>query len=775
MINTSKIIKDAQTASLAEFGRPLASSGVHEKHYCLSKAIMAAAAPVWTKSMNRHRSVKRAYYFSAEFLMGRAIFNNLLNLNLTDKLSKELSELGINLSEFEEIEDAALGNGGLGRLAACFLESAATHNYPVDGYGIRYKYGLFKQKIENGFQKETADDWAKYGDGWSVKRPERTVKVKMGKMTVSALPYDMPVIGYAGKHISTLRLWEAHPTEDFDFDLFNRQEYDKSVENKNRCEDISRVLYPNDSTKKGRQLRLRQQYFFCSASLQDIISDYGDIKSLAEKCVIQLNDTHPAISIPEFIRLALKEGMEFEQAAKLAQKTFNYTNHTVMQEAMEKWELELINELSPEISGIIKKLDAMLRKQDGVKPDMHIISNGMVNMANMSAYMSRYINGVAKLHTEILKKRVLKSFYDFDPKKFQNKTNGITQRRWLLLCNRQLSGLISKLLGSDSFATDLSRLSELTKYASDPDVIKKFIEIKQEKKNELAEYIKQKENIEIDPSWVFDVQIKRLHEYKRQLLNILSVLELYYEIKEGSLNDFNPTVFIFGAKAAPGYRRAKAVIKLINETAKLIEQDETVSKYLKVVFVSNYNVSYAEKIVAAADISEQISAAGTEASGTGNMKLMLNGAVTFGTYDGANIEIVNEAGEENNYIFGAKAEELSEIYDEYDPAEFYERDRRIKRIIDSLDNGTLDDCQTGMFKELKDSLLLSTPYEKADRYFLFYDFDSYHKTRLKLNRDTTDKETFAKKCWLNIASAGKFSSDRTIAEYAKEIWKIKKI
>ena len=749
-----------------------------ELHDCVSKAVMAHIGDNIKKSQLAHNEKRRAYYFSAEFLVGRAIYNNLLCTGLLSDTEKLLENEQKNITDFEEIEDAALGNGGLGRLAACFLDSGATLGLPLDGYGIRYRFGLFKQYFLDGFQKETLDDWSKYGDPWSQRKESDTVLVEFSDYKVKAVPYDMPIIGYGGKHISNLRLWQAEPIEQFDFNLFDSGKYEKCVTDKNRAEDISRVLYPNDNTLYGKLLRLRQQYFFCSASLQDIIKKFKlkhtDFAEFPEFITIQLNDTHPVISIPELIRLLSLEGVGFDSALEIAKGVFNYTNHTVLPEALEKWDMKFIKKISPEIAAIITKINAKFKKElKGENAELLILQNGQVNMAYLACYCSKFINGVAEIHTEILKRDVLNGFYKLYPKKFQNKTNGITQRRWLALCNTELSKLITELLGSKRWITNLNELKKLEKYADDTEILQKFIAIKQNNKQRLADFISKKEGITLNTDTIFDSQIKRLHEYKRQFLNILCILELYFEIKEGTLKDFTPTTFIFGAKSAPGYARAKGIIKLCNEVAKLIESDEKVSKYIKVIFVSDYNVSYAEKIIAATDVSEQISTAGTEASGTGNMKLMLNGAVTLGTYDGANIEIVKEAGEENNYIFGARVEDIEKIKETYNPKEYYQKDKRIKRCLDALIDGTLSDGDTGIFKELYDAILEGASWHKPDHYYLLLDFADFLETKIKLNRDYTDRFTFAKKQWLNMCNAGKFSSDRTIKEYAKEIWKIK--
>ena len=757
-----------------------------ELHTALGNAVMEYAAENWEKSRNAHLQSRRACYFSMEFLVGRAVFNNILCLGLYDDVQAVFSEMGKNLSDLEEIEDAALGNGGLGRLAACFLDSAASLDLPLDGYGIRYKYGLFKQGIEDGFQTETADNWTKYGDPWSVRNEDDAVEVKFNGQTVKAVPYDMPIFGCKTKHISTLRLWQSEAINEFDFALFNQQKYTEASLEKNSAEDISRVLYPNDDTREGKKLRLKQQYFFCSASLQDItkkhLERFGTLENIADSITIQLNDTHPVISIPEFIRIMMNNGMNFEKAFSIAVKVFNYTNHTVMPEALEKWDCGLVEELLPEVYAIILQINEKLIAQmyeKGKTPEeiakIKIVRNGLVNMADMAVYCSSYVNGVAEIHTEILKDTVLADWYKIYPERFQNKTNGITQRRWLALCNRPLSAFITELLGNDDWMTDLDKLKELEKYADDEKIINRFINIKKENKVQLADYIFKKEGIKLDPDFVFDIQIKRLHEYKRQLLNAFSILYIYFGIKSGEIKNMHPTAFIFGAKSAPGYRRAKGIIKYINEIAKLIDNDEEVSKYMKVVFVSNYNVSYAEKLIPAADISEQISTAGTEASGTGNMKLMLNGAVTLGTYDGANIEIVREAGEDNNYIFGARVEELKDIMPKYDSRKLLSENPKIRRVVETLIDGTVSDGGTGYFRELYFSLTDGASWHSPDNYYLIGDLESYVDVKLRCIADFSGRKYIGKKLWYNMCNAGKFSSDRTISDYAENIWHIGKV
>lgn len=780
----TEIVKNAVDISKYKYGRQISELLPYELHDVISTAFMRYIGDDWNKTKQKRIRERTAYYFSAEFLVGRLIYNNLVSKNIYDDVENDLNKLGVSLKVLEDIEDAALGNGGLGRLAACFLDSAATHDISLDGYGIRYKYGLFKQEFVNGFQSELPDDWTKYGDPWSLRCEKESVTVNFKDITVKAVPYDMPVIGYGTSNIGTLRLWQSESVEPFNFELFNEQKYDKSVREKNRAEDISRVLYPNDDSYKGKKLRLKQQYFFSSASLQDILRKFksihgDDFKQLSKYVTIQLNDTHPVISIPELIRLLTEnECMSFDEALNIAKNVFNYTNHTIMQEALEKWDIKLIRDTIPQVLPIIEEIDSRLNNEliskgisKEIKNEMLIIQSKQVHMAYLAVYCSKYVNGVAQIHTEILKNTVLKNWYDLYPEKFQNKTNGITQRRWLMLCNKELSSFITELLGSNDWIKDLSKLKQLEQYCDDDNVIKKFIQIKEAKKAQLGDYILSKDGITVDTNSIFDIQIKRLHEYKRQLLNALAILELYFEIKEGSLKDFYPTTFIFGAKSAPGYLRAKGIIKLINEISRLIEKDPVVSKYIKVVFVENYNVSYAEKLVAAADVSEQISTAGTEASGTGNMKLMLNGAVTIGTFDGANIEIVEEAGEENNFIFGARVNDIEKIKGEYDAKALY-NNAKIKRCLDALINGTLSDGKTGIFKELYDSLLKGASWHDPDQYYLLLDFTDYLDTKIKVNNAYKNKLEFYRMCWMNICNAGKFSSDRTIKQYAQDIWKL---
>ncbi|WP_195618154.1 glycogen/starch/alpha-glucan phosphorylase [Clostridium paraputrificum] len=777
---------------MRDYGKEAKDASIHEMHNVVAQVAISEITDRWNEANKNFYKSRHAYYLSAEFLMGRAVQNNLICIGIFDEVKDALNEIGFDINQFEEIEDMALGNGGLGRLAACFLDSAATCDIPLNGYGIRYKFGLFKQAIENGFQKEYADNWTAFGDEWSLRRFEDSVKVKFDDMEVVAVPYDMPIIGYGTENIGTLRLWQSEAVNEFDFELFNNCEYDEAIKEKTEAENISAGLYPNDNTEAGKVLRYRQQYFFTSASIQDLLNKYkaeygNDFSKLIELNSIQLNDTHPVVAIPEFIRIMTTENnVSFDEAFKMAKEIFNYTNHTVMAEALEKWNVELVEKYTPEVFSVIEEINKSLikelkelkvKKKDIAKYE--IISDGQVHMARMATYIGKYVNGVAEIHSEILKKDTLKEWYELYPNKFQNKTNGITQRRWLASCNPELTELLTRLVGDDSFLKDLDKLKNIERYADDDAVIKEYIEIKKKKKRQLIEYIEKHEGIRLEDHFIFDIQIKRLHEYKRQFMNALSILDIYYRLKAGEIKDFTPTAFIFGAKAAPGYARAKAIIKLINEISNLVNNDPETNDRLKVVFVQNYNVSYAEKLIPGANVSEQISTAGTEASGTGNMKFMLNGAVTLGTYDGANIEIVREAGEENNYIFGAREEEILAIKEGYDPKEIYENDEHIKKVIDSLVDGTFDDGMEdeegtieGSFFELYNSLLEGTSWHKPDHYFILQDFNRYFEARMKLNKDFKDEMSFARKCFINTANAGFFSSDRTIREYAKDIWRI---
>ena len=769
------------------FNKSLDEANALEIYQGLSKVLLETISKDWLKTRKRYETGKQAFYFSAEFLMGRALGNNLINLGLDKEVKEVLEEIGFDLNSVEAAEeDAGLGNGGLGRLAACFMDSLVTLNLPGQGYGIKYKNGIFKQKIVDGFQVETPETWLKYGDVWTISRPSEEVVVEFGDGKVRAVPYDMPVIGYGTKNVNTLRLWEAKAMEELNLKAFNDQEYDEALKDVNAAEDISRILYPNDSTNEGKKLRLKQQYFFTSASLQDIIRKFKkihgtDFKKLPEFVSIQLNDTHPVIAIPELMRILCDvEGLLWNDAWAIAQKTFAYTNHTILSEALEKWWIGLYEEVVPRIFQITQRihfqfldlLEEKFPKDKERREKMSIIQGNLIHMAWLAIYGSFATNGVAALHTDILKHIELKEWYELFPERFLNKTNGITQRRWLLEANPELSKLITELIG-DKWITDFSQMKNLEKYVADEKVTDRFLEIKSEKKKQLAQFIEKTQGIKINPDSIFDIQIKRLHEYKRQLLNILHILDLYYRLKENPNTEIHPVTYIFGAKSAPGYMRAKGTIRLINEVAQIINNDPEIKDMIKVVFIENYNVSSAALLFPAADISEQISTAGKEASGTGNMKFMINGALTFGTLDGANVEIVEEAGIENNYIFGLKVEDVEELKKKgYDPHVPYEKAKGLKRVVDALIDGTLNDEGTGLYKELYDSLLKGASWHEPDQYFVLEDFEDFRKTQEKINKEFTDRETWGKKAWINISNGGKFSSDRTIDEYAKEIWKI---
>lgn len=783
----NELSKMIEQQLLSAHGKNLATATKEELYFAVAKSIMVFLMPKWQETNAKKADKKQAYYLSAEFLMGRAFGNNLISLGLKNEMSDLLRELDIDLNELEECEeDAGLGNGGLGRLAACFIDSAASLSYPLTGYGIRYEYGIFKQKFENGEQVELADEWLKNGDPWSLRKADERVEIVFGDSRVLAVPYDYPVIGYKNDTVNTLRLWRSEPLHPFDFKLFNAQDYDASVEDRNRAEDISRVLYPNDSTEAGKILRLKQQYFFASASLQDMLVQHKkagrSLKSFHDYHAIQLNDTHPVIAIPELMRLLMLEGISYVEAWTIAQKTFAYTNHTILSEALEKWSVKLMKKVLPDVYKIIQKIDANFQKElktkgysDKMIKLMSIIQNKMVHMAWLAIHGSYATNGVAQLHTDLLKTTELKDWYALYPERFHNKTNGITQRRWLFYSNPELTQYITSLMGSEAWMDDLSKLKTLAKYAEDAEVLQAFINIKNTKKRQLKAFIAREEGIEIDETSIFDIQIKRLHEYKRQLLNAFHILDLYYRIKENPSIERAPQTFIFGAKAAPGYLRAKAIIKFINQIAELVNGDPDVNKLIKVVFVQNYRVTYGEKLFTAADISEQISTAGKEASGTGNMKFMLNGTPTIGTYDGANVEIVAEAGFENNFIFGARVEELEAIKDDYDPKLYYKKTPGLKRVVDALIDGTFDDNGSGDYQELYDALMVGTEWHEPDHYFILKDFESYREAQAKVNRAYQEQLAYAKKCWLNMCYAGKFSSDRTIEEYVQETWRVEKI
>ena len=770
--NCLNILKWTEAQLKYTYDVSLQEATPQELHEALGQAVMMAISDDWSHSKKTRMPNRKAYYISAEYLIGRLVYSNLFNLGILDEMKELFAEHGVDLAVLEDIEDDALGNGGLGRLAACFLDSAASTDIPLSGYGLRYKFGLFKQSFDaDGSQVENADDWTKFGDPWSFRRYNHTVKVKFPDHTVLAVPYDVPVIGYGTENVGTLRLWQCEAEEELDFNAFNNQDYLRALDAKNKAEDITRVLYPNDSTWEGKRLRIKQQYVLSSASLQDMLRTFkiahgDDLSRFAEFYAVQLNDTHPAMSIPELIRLLMAEGMSFDDAFNVAQKTFSYTNHTVMGEALEKWPLDLMRSVVPEIVDIICRIDQKLKWEH---PGLFIVKDNTAHMANLSIYVGSYINGVAEIHTQILKNDCFKDWYYAFPERFQNKNNGITPRRWLGLCNPELTAMLREKVGGD-FLKNLDLIGELKNQIYDETIVE-FNDIKHLKKEQLCAVIAKHEGVTLNPDFIFDVQVKRLHEYKRQLMNILSIVDIYFRLKEGRLPDFHPTVYLFGAKSAPGYARAKAIIRYINRVAKMINNDPAVADKLKVVFVQNYNCSYAEHIIPAADISEQISPAGTEASGTGNMKLMLNGAVTLGTLDGANVEIAQEAGRENEYIFGHTVDEINAAKPTYHARSIYDSNADLRRAINTLVDGTVptDDAQ----KELFHSLLDGTDWHQADHYFLLLDYASYFDTKLQANRDYADRIAFGRKCLMNVASAAKFSSDRTIRQYAEEIWHIK--
>ena len=767
-MNYKQIIKNAEIIVKANSGKKIEDACVSEVYCAISRAVMAEIAEGWNKGVTNGK--KRVGYLSAEFLIGRSIYANLFNLGILNGVKEELALRGMDITMFEDIEDAALGNGGLGRLAACYLESGASVDIPLDGYGIRYRYGLFRQRIEDGFQREVADDWQKAGDPWSFRKDDESVTVSFADYKVKAVPYDMPVIGYSGNTINTLRLWQSEEADDFDFDLFNEMKTQVIATRKVRAEEICYVLYPNDSTEKGRLLRLRQEYFFTSATIQDLVRKHKasgkPLEKLHESLSLQLNDTHPVFAIPELIRLLMEENMTFNKSFEVARKVFNFTNHTIMGEALERWDMRRVKKLIPQIAKVLRMMQKHIEK-NLQNEKLFIIKDETVHMANVAIYCSSATNGVAQLHTDILKQDTFKDWYEVYPERFKNVTNGITPRRWLAVCNEEFSSLITEYIG-DGWQNNLERLAELAKFVDDEKFVAKFKAMKQAKKQQLSDFILKREGVEIPSNFTFDIQVKRLHEYKRQLLNAFSILYYYFEIKEGRMPDFKPTAFIFGAKAAPSYYNAKAIIKFINCIAEKVNNDPDTKDKLRVVFVSDYNVSYAEKIFCAADVSEQISTAGFEASGTGNMKFMLNGTVTLGTMDGANVEICEEAGKENEYIFGADVEEVARVKKDYKPYEVYMADKDLKRIVDTLDDGTFSDNGTGMLANLKQSLFGGW---SADHYLVLHDFRSYIQVKTQLLNDYGSEE-FTRKCIINASKAGKFSSDRSVKDYAKNIWKL---
>ncbi len=774
--------------------------------YAVKDAIMDA----WIATQKEYEKSdpKIVYYMSMEFLMGRALGNNLINLTFYDEVKEALEEIGLDLNTIEDQEpDAALGNGGLGRLAACFLDSLATLGYAAYGCGIRYRYGMFKQQIVDGYQVEVPDMWLKNGNPFELRRPEyaKTVKfggyvrvenrngrnmfIQEGYQSVLAVPVDLPIVGYGNNVINTLRIWDAEAINSFELDRFDKGEYEKAVEQENLARNLVEVLYPNDNHMAGKELRLKQQYFFVSASVQEAIAKYkkkhSDIRKFYEKATFQLNDTHPTVAVAELMRILMdEEGLEWDEAWDVTTKTCAYTNHTIMAEALEKWPIELFSRLLPRIYQIVEEINRRFVNQiqeqypgnyEKVKK-MAIIMDGQVKMAHLAIVAGYSVNGVARLHTEILKKQELKDFYEMMPQKFNNKTNGITQRRFLLHGNPLLAKWVTAHVG-DEWITDLPKIKELTLYVDDEKAQHEFMNIKYQNKVRLAKYIKEHNNIDVDPRSIFDVQVKRLHEYKRQLMNILHVMYLYNQIKEHPDMDFYPRTFIFGAKAAAGYMRAKLTIKLINSVADVINNDASINGKLKVVFIEDYRVSNAEWIFAAADVSEQISTASKEASGTGNMKFILNGAVTLGTMDGANVEIVEEVGEENAFIFGMSAEEVIALENQggYDPSQLFNTDQDIRHVLMQLINGEYSPNDPERFRELYNALLVDGGYNRPDPYFILKDFRSYAEAQKRVEAAYRDEKGWARMAMLNVAHAGKFTSDRTIQEYVDDIWKLDKM
>ena len=763
-----------------------------------------------TQKVYEEEDPKMVYYMSMEFLMGRALGNNMINLTEYKEVKEALEELGFDLNVIEDQEpDAALGNGGLGRLAACFLDSLATLGYAAYGCGIRYRYGMFKQKIENGYQIEVPDNWLKDGNPFELRRPEYAKEVKFGGyirveydeatkrnkfiqegyQSVRAIPFDIPIVGYNNNVVNTLRVWDAEAINDFQLDSFDKGDYQKAVEQENLARNIVEVLYPNDNHYAGKELRLKQQYFFISASVQAAVAKYkknhSDIRKFYEKATFQLNDTHPTVAVAELMRILLdEEGLEWDEAWEVTTKTCAYTNHTIMAEALEKWPIELFSRLLPRIYQIIEEInrrfvEEIQKKYPGNQEKirkMAIIYDGQVKMAHLAICAGYSVNGVAALHTEILKNQELKDFYEMMPEKFNNKTNGITQRRFLLHANPLLADWVTEHIG-DEWITDLAQISKLKVYVDDEKAQQEFMNLKYQNKLRLAKYIREHNGIDVDPRSIFDVQVKRLHEYKRQLLNILHVMYLYNKIKDHPEMPFYPRTFIFGAKAAAGYRRAKLTIKLINSVADVINNDKSINGKLKVVFIEDYRVSNAEWIFAAADVSEQISTASKEASGTGNMKFMLNGAPTLGTMDGANVEIVQEVGEENAFIFGLSAQEVINYENNggYNPMDYFNNDQDIRRVLMQLINGEYAPDDPERFRDIYDSLLNTNSSDRADTYFILADFKSYAEAQERVEKAYRDETGWARMAMMNTACSGKFTSDRTIQQYVDEIWHLDKV
>ena len=792
------------------FRREIEEASQQQIFQAVGYAVKDAIMDAWIATQREYdkKVPKIVYYMSMEFLMGRALGNNLINLTFYDEVKEALEEIGLDLNVIEDQEpDAALGNGGLGRLAACFLDSLATLGYAAYGCGIRYRYGMFKQKIEKGYQVEVPDMWLKNGNPFELRRPEyaKTVKfggyvrienkdgknqfIQEGYQSVLAVPVDLPVVGYGNNVINTLRIWDAEAINSFELDHFDKGEYNKAVEQENLARNLVEVLYPNDNHMAGKELRLKQQYFFVSASVQAAVARYmrshDDIRKFYEKATFQLNDTHPTVAVAELMRVLMdEEGLTWDEAWDVTTKTCAYTNHTIMSEALEKWPIELFSRLLPRIYQIVEEINRRfvleIQKKypndyDKVKK-MAIIMDGQVKMAHLAIAAGYSVNGVARLHTEILKNQELKDFYQMMPQKFNNKTNGITQRRFLLHGNPLLAKWVTEHIG-DEWITDLSKMKGLAVYADDEKAQCEFMNIKYQNKMRLAKYIKEHNGVDVDPRSIFDVQVKRLHEYKRQLLNILHVMYLYNQIKEHPEMEFYPRTFIFGAKAAAGYMRAKLTIKLINSVADIVNNDESINGKLKVVFIEDYRVSNAEWIFAAADVSEQISTASKEASGTGNMKFMLNGALTIGTMDGANVEIVEEVGAENAFIFGMSSDEVIELEKKggYDPSQLFNTDQDIRQVLMQLINGVYSPNEPERFRELYNSLLIDGGYNRPDPYFILKDFRAYAEAQKRVEAAYRDEKNWARSAILNVACSGKFTSDRTIQEYVDEIWKLDKV
>ncbi len=811
MFEKEKFIQEIKNNVKNLYRKTLEEASQQEVYQAVSNAVKNVVIDQWlaTQKTFDKEDPKILYYMSMEFLMGRALGNNLINMTAYKEVKEALEEIGFDLNVIEDQEpDPALGNGGLGRLAACFMESLSTLGYPAYGCGIRYRYGLFRQKIENGFQVEVPDNWLKDGYPFELRRPEHTFQIKFGGyvrsemgengrpkfihegyQTVRAVPYDMPVIGYNNNMVNVLIAWDAEPEEYFELDAFDKGDYRKAVEQENLARNLVEVLYPNDNHIQGKELRLKQQYFFVSASVQRAIARYKknhtDLHKLPEKVAIQLNDTHPTVAVAELMRILVdEEGMEWDEAWEITTHTCAYTNHTIMSEALEKWPIEIFSRLLPRIYQIVEEINRRfildIEKRfpgdyNKVKK-MAIIFDGQVKMAHLAIAAGCSVNGVARLHTEILKNQELHEFYQMFPDKFNNKTNGITQRRFLYHGNPLLSEWINKYIGND-WVTDLPHLEKLAVYADDEKAQQEFMNIKYQNKLRLANYIQEHNGIKVDPRSIFDVQVKRLHEYKRQLLNILHVMYLYNKIKEHPEMEFYPRTFIFGAKAAAGYRIAKLTIKLINSVAEVINNDPSIGGKLKVVFIEDYKVSIAEQIFAAADVSEQISTASKEASGTGNMKFMLNGAVTIGTMDGANVEIVEEVGEENAFIFGMSSQEVigHEQKRDYDPMQIFNNDQDIRQVLMQLINGMYSRNDSELFRPLYNSLLNTLDTQYADTYFILKDFRSYAEAQERVEKAYRDEQGWAKMAMLNTAHAGKFTSDRTIQDYVDDIWHLDKV